>query len=95
MLRAAPARNQERRTMSELQRVEVKVTFEGEELATYTSEVGAITYRLFRYDGIDEPGFFVHMKDEQGEWLETGRLGSGISRAEVAQVWPELAENLD
>jgi hypothetical protein len=78
--------------MSELQRVEV--TFEGEELATYTSEGGS-TYRLFRYDGTDEPGFFVHMKDEQGEWLETGRLGTGISRAEGAQMWPELVENLD
>jgi hypothetical protein len=79
--------------LSALQRVEV--TFEGEELATFTTEVGAITYRLFRYDGIDEPGFFVHMSDEQGEWLETGRLGSGMSRAEVAQMWPELVGDLD
>ncbi len=78
--------------MSALQRVEV--TFEGEELAAHTSEQGT-TYRLFRYDGIDEPGFFVHMQDELGEWLETGRLGSGMSRAEVAQMWPELVENLD
>jgi hypothetical protein len=78
--------------LSQLQRVEV--TFEGEELASFTTERGS-TYRLFRYDGIDEPGFFVHMKDEDGEWLETGRLGSGMSRAEVAQMWPELVEDLD
>jgi hypothetical protein len=78
--------------LSQLQRVEV--TFEGEELATFTTERGS-TYRLFRYDGIDEPGLFVHMKDEQGEWLETGRLGAGMSRAEVAQMWPELVEDLD
>jgi hypothetical protein len=78
--------------LSQLQRVEV--TFEGEELASFTTERGS-TYRLFRYDGIDEPGFFVHMKDEDGEWLETGRLGAGMSRAEVAQMWPELVEDLD
>jgi hypothetical protein len=90
MLRPRPAT--ERRTMSTLQRVEV--TFEGEELAFYTSERGS-THRLFRYDGSDEPGFFVHMKDDLGEWLETGRHGAGMSRAEVAQMWPELVENLD
>ncbi len=78
--------------MSELQRVEV--TFEGEELATFTTERGA-TYRLFRYDGSDEPGFFFHMKDEQGEWLETGHLYAGMTRAEVAQMWPWLVEDLD
>ena len=78
--------------MSALQRVEV--TFEGEELASFTSERGT-TYRLFRYDGDDEVGFFAHMKDEQGEWLETGRLGAGMTRAEVAQMWPELVEDLD
>ena len=47
--------------LSALQRVEV--TFEGEALASFTSEVGAITYRLFRYDGDDDPGYFVHIKD--------------------------------
>jgi hypothetical protein len=83
--------------MGTLQRVEV--TFEGELLATYTSESGT-TYRLFRYDGDVEPGsfvhmHFVHMQDEQGAWLETGRLGGGMTRAEVAQMWPELVENLD
>ena len=78
--------------MSELQRVEV--TFEDEELASHTTERGT-TYRLFRYYGSDEPGFFVHMKDELGEWFETGRLGMGMSKAEVAQMWPELVEDLD
>ena len=72
----------------------VEVTFDGELLATYTSEAEGTTYRLFRYDGIDEPGFFVHMQDELGEWLETGRLGSGMTSDEVARLWPELVENL-
>jgi hypothetical protein len=78
--------------LTQLQRVEV--TFEGVELAAFTSERGT-TYRLFRYDGSDEPGFFVHMQDEDGAWLEYGRYGAGMSRAEVAQMWPELVENLD
>jgi hypothetical protein len=83
-----------RRTMSEqLQRVRVEVVFEGEELASFTDATGT-SYRLFRYDGDDEPGFFVHMQDELGAWLETGRHGSGMTRAEVAQLWPELVENL-
>jgi hypothetical protein len=83
-----------RRTMRELQRVRVEVVFEGEELASFTDARGT-SYRLFRYDGDDEPGFFVHMQDELGAWLETGRLGSGMTRAEVAHWWPELVENLD
>jgi hypothetical protein len=71
----------------------VEVSFDGELLATYTSESGT-PHRLFRYDGIDEPSFFVHMQDELGEWLETGRHGSGMTRDEVAHWWPELVENL-
>ena len=78
--------------MSALQRVEV--TFKGEELAAFTSERGT-TYRLFRYDGSEEPGLFVHWQGEDGAWLEYGHLGRGMTKAEVAQLWPELVENLD
>jgi hypothetical protein len=40
-------------------------------------------------------GIVTHMKDDLGEWLETGRHGAGMTRAEVAQMWPELVEDLD
>jgi hypothetical protein len=78
--------------LSALQRVEVP--FEGEELAAFTSEDGT-TYRHFRYDPPEgESGLFVHWQDEDGAWLECGRDGLGMCRAEVAQLWPELVENL-
>jgi hypothetical protein len=85
--------------LSELQRVEV--TFEGEELASFTSERGT-TYRLFRYYDEepwlyddDEPRYFVHWEAEDGtSWLEHAG-GMGMTWAQVAPWWPRLVENLD
>jgi len=31
--------------------------------------------------------------NELGAWLEYGPLGMGMSRAEVAKLWPEMVEN--
>jgi hypothetical protein len=68
----------------------VKVTFEGELLAAYTTE-GGTTYRLYRYDGAEEGLFFVYWTDERGSWLETGERGSGLEEWQVRWHWPELA----
>jgi hypothetical protein len=67
----------------------VEVSFQGELFATHLQ--GETTYRLYRYDGGDEVGFFIHWTGEQGAWLETGRLGGGLSAAQVARSWPDLA----
>jgi hypothetical protein len=84
--------------LSELQRVEV--TFEGEELASFTNERGT-TYRLFRYYDEEpwlyddeEPRYFIHWQGEDGAWLENAG-GSGMTMAQVAPGWPELVEDLD
>jgi hypothetical protein len=87
-------------TMSELQRVEVRVTFPGELLASYTN-TGGTTYRLFRHTDYElglpeEPVFFVHWESEDGTaWLEHGPGGTGMTWAQVAQGWPPLVENLE
>ncbi len=35
------------------------------------------------------------VEGEDGAWLEHGRGGMGMTRAEVAPFWPELVANLD
>ena len=68
----------------------VDVTFAGELLATHVQ--GETMYRLYRFDGRDEEGFyFVYWTDERGSWLETGHLGSGLEEWQVRWHWPELA----
>jgi hypothetical protein len=67
----------------------VIVSFEGEPLAFYKDE--KTKYQLYRYLEGDKDTFFIHWQDDEGAWLETGRLGDGVDAEMVAAMWPELA----
>ena len=69
----------------ELQRLEVR--FRGERLAEVTQASGV--YSLFR---TPEGGYIVHIDEGEGaaSWLDAGRDGRGLTKAEVRALWSEL-----
>ena len=65
----------------------VEVRFRGEKLATYTDDSGA--YTIYR---TPECLYRIHIDEDEGElaWLESGRIGNGLTAAQVRTLFPEF-----